>query len=893
MSHPSTTPLRYRPVALAVLIALSTTACGGGGSSNVRPDAPPPVVAPPPPPPPPTAPPPARFTGIADNHIVPTNVDRAHAAGFTGAGVGIGLLDSGANRSLPSLAGAIGSFTNYLSTDPTQDDVRGHGSVIAQISGGRAAPGFRGGVAPGSILHVARICSDAGLCSTYPVSTQATRDLLARGVRIFSHSFGTAGSVTVPDLIHSFRGVVTAEGQAANALFVWSAGNDSLPNPGNHAALPSQFPALARNWIAVTALAVNDRGEAYRLFEFSNLCGVAAQWCVGAPGAVAFLPTGGTIGNTGQGAGTSFAAPQIAGIAALVSQAFPWMGGDLLQLSILTTARDMGAPGVDARYGWGVADAERAVRGPAQFAFGDVTANVDRAGSWTWANAISGAGGLNKDGIGTLVLSGRNTYTGATLVRGGTLALNGGSLTSSVTVGSGASFESRAGSIAGDFTALAGSTTGLQIGGPLAITGTANLAGTANVLAPRSGYTIGGTETLLTAGRVQGTFERTTFETGLMFTGSLIHAADRVSVQLTRKSAAAVTADLGGIGSTLDGAQHFDTALAAADQGLASRSFLRAANRLLGSTDGKATLAGMQSLSGEIHGTARTALLATSDQVGRAIGSRLDGLEGGEAGGWVSFSQSRNDLEQRGFASAEARGDTLLAGLDGRFGEATVGALLGVGQAEVDVAGTGGRFDADRALVGVYAHQSLGAAYVQGSVTQEWLDVDVRRVAGADALVAQRDDGVFQARIEAGLSGTWSPYAALRYVRHAQGAFAETGGAFGFVAGEDRHESLHAELGLRYAHAFEWGGDAAFLAAHAAYQHRLSSGSTAFNARFAGVDAPFSARGQDLREGLGTLGVQFGHRFAPGWTWFAEAESEIAAGGVSGHRAGLAVRAEF
>ncbi|MGO4780471.1 autotransporter-associated beta strand repeat-containing protein, partial [Lysobacter sp. 2RAB21] len=89
----------------------------------------------------------------------------------------------------------------------------------------------------------------------------------------------------------------------------------------------------------------------------------------------------------------------------------------------------------------GLLDVGAAVRGLRRLDWGDVRVNFD--GASTWSNPISGAGGLIKEGTGTLRLdaTSANTYTGATDVAGGTLRLNdNGSLASPVTVRAGAIF---------------------------------------------------------------------------------------------------------------------------------------------------------------------------------------------------------------------------------------------------------------------------------------------------------------------------------------------------------------------------------------------------------------------------------------------------------------------
>ncbi|MEQ4575578.1 MAG: S8 family serine peptidase, partial [Gammaproteobacteria bacterium] len=427
---------------LASALALALVGCGGGGGGgSVRPEPPPasPPPAPPPTTPPPTTPPPSTPQPAVDAHLALTDTRPAHDLGYTGAGYRIGVVDTGVNRNHPALQGRV--VANYTYVDPSAnnlrvDDVVGHGTTVAQLAAGAPVGNWPGGIAPGAQIVSARIINDKepeddgsgeGNEVNGALGMQAVHDdLVAAGVRIMNNSWAglywTNPSATAP-IANEYRNFIFAN----DGLVVFAAGNDGRSDPSDMAALPSQpgpngtRPAadLERGWLAVAAL---DTANPSRLADYSNACGVAMRYCLVAPGTSMFTGHDDTAGSISYwyGSGTSFAAPLVSGAAALVWQAFPYFNNDLVRQTLLGTATDLGAPGVDPVFGYGLLDVGRAVLGPAKFDWGDVSVSFD--GTSTWSNPISGGGGLVKRGTGTLVLASTlNTFEGRTQVLEGTL----------------------------------------------------------------------------------------------------------------------------------------------------------------------------------------------------------------------------------------------------------------------------------------------------------------------------------------------------------------------------------------------------------------------------------------------------------------------------------------
>ena len=140
----------------------------------------------------------------------------------------------------------------------------------------------------------------------------------------------------------------------ANANIVGAANGAYRDENGNVLA-SADYSSLQPNTIVVAGV---DRNNV--ISAFSNRCGVAAAWCMVAPDEDIFTTT---VDNPNTldivetyttVTGTSFAAPQVAGLLALLKQQFPNLTHPQIVARALNTATDLGAAGVDAIYGHGL-----------------------------------------------------------------------------------------------------------------------------------------------------------------------------------------------------------------------------------------------------------------------------------------------------------------------------------------------------------------------------------------------------------------------------------------------------------------------------------------------------------------------------------------------------------
>lgn len=401
-----------------LLAIMAVAACGGSGGTQSAPPPPTQAVTAPPPEPP-EAPDPLSFpeepglTPAQESEriaftrsiefanqwsLAAIGADYAYARGYTGQGVTVGIIDTGADPGHSALAGKLHSSSGVASRscpDGTCSfsairDTASHGTAVGGVIAGARIDGLMHGVAFEAELLALGIQLGTAPPDYRPVdlsNPDSFRSLDEQGqglyrrigsaTRIINHSFGYEGVVTAYTATQyraAFGRIVDSLIQAGTPdaekiIMVWAAGNSNgrqdtrgnladASSPNLSAATPHYFPELEGHFISVVAT-----GRDGAIANYSNRCGVAADYCMAAPGSGIYGPHANNANNYRSLTGTSLAAPQVAGALALMEEAFRGQLGSTEMVSrLLAAANKSGIYSDQDIYGQGLLDVEKATR---------------------------------------------------------------------------------------------------------------------------------------------------------------------------------------------------------------------------------------------------------------------------------------------------------------------------------------------------------------------------------------------------------------------------------------------------------------------------------------------------------------------------------------------------
>ncbi|MGP3980443.1 S8 family serine peptidase [Streptomyces sp. KR80] len=274
----------------------------------------------------------------------------AWQAGFTGAGVNIGVLDTGIKADHPDLTGRVVESKDFTGVDPAGGDEIGHGTHVAGIIAGTGAAsnGKYRGVAPDAMLVNGKVCMSEGCPDSAII---AGMEWIAPKAKAVNMSLG-GGASDGTDPIEVAVNELTAK---HGTLFVIAAGNEG-PR-----AYSVSSPSTADAALSVGSVTKQDETSSFSS-RGPRVGNHAVKPDIGGPGSgiVAARAKGTPVGdhnpvddNYAKLNGTSMATPHVAGAAAILAQQHADWSATQLKPALMSTAKptagilDQGAGRVD------------------------------------------------------------------------------------------------------------------------------------------------------------------------------------------------------------------------------------------------------------------------------------------------------------------------------------------------------------------------------------------------------------------------------------------------------------------------------------------------------------------------------------------------------------------
>jgi subtilisin len=306
------------------------------------------------------------------------NSETAHNNGIDGTGVKVAVIDTGINYTHEDLNGNYkGGYDFVNDSDPIDDSYNSHGTHVAGIIAAERNGLGVVGVAPNASLYAVKVLDGSSHGSASWVIA-GIEWAVENDMDVAIMSFGTSkDSQPLRDACRN--------ASDAGVLLVAAAGNTD----GGNVTYPARYDSV----IAVTATDLNDCQA-----SFSP---IGPEVELAAPG-VNILSTvkGDGYGNL---SGTSQAAPHVAGTAALIISSNlsdvnddGMVNNEDVRLQLQSTAQDLGDPGKDDTYGYGLVKAF-ITSAAISCNCGDIC--VNETGWWRDGGAFNASGAPIRDAV--------------------------------------------------------------------------------------------------------------------------------------------------------------------------------------------------------------------------------------------------------------------------------------------------------------------------------------------------------------------------------------------------------------------------------------------------------------------------------------------------------------
>ncbi|KPJ74863.1 MAG: hypothetical protein AMS14_04685, partial [Planctomycetes bacterium DG_20] len=262
---------------------------------------------------------------IGAGEVHPTN---------SGEGIRVAVLDTGIDYGHPDLDDNYAGGWDFVNNDSDPFDDHYHGTMVAGVVAAEDNGSGVVGVAPRAELYALKVLNHEGVGSTIHIM-QALDWAVLHDMDVVNMSFG------VDEYVSAFEATIR-DAYEAGIVLVAAAGNAN-PCYGDPATDNVRYPA---RFDEVVAVAATDQSDTRACFSST---GPAVE--LTAPGLMVWTTTY-PGGGYWYGTGTSIASPHVAGAAALAltsgmsyDDVRPWLQG---------TADDLGTPGRDTWYGFGL-----------------------------------------------------------------------------------------------------------------------------------------------------------------------------------------------------------------------------------------------------------------------------------------------------------------------------------------------------------------------------------------------------------------------------------------------------------------------------------------------------------------------------------------------------------